>query len=63
MIKRPSLGKLREVAQSLSFSMSDEDLAFFLEDMQGPLESYETICKRRRENPSLKRPGCPVAPE
>ena len=20
-------------------------------------------CKRRRENPSLKRPGCPVAPE
>jgi uncharacterized protein (DUF927 family) len=21
------------------------------------------ICKRRRENPSLKRPGCPVAPE
>jgi hypothetical protein len=21
------------------------------------------VCKRRRENPSLKRPGCPVAPE
>jgi hypothetical protein len=21
------------------------------------------FCKRRRENPSLKRPGCPVAPE
>ena len=20
-------------------------------------------CKRRRENPSVKRPGCPVAPE
>jgi len=23
----------------------------------------EQLCKRRRENPSLKRPGSPVAPE
>ena len=25
--------------------------------------SSGTICDRRRENPSLKRPGSPVAPE
>ena len=25
--------------------------------------AVEVECKRRRENPSLKRPGCPVAPE
>ena len=24
---------------------------------------YYAFCKRRRENPSLKRPGSPVAPE
>ena len=59
MIKRPSLGKLREIAQSLSFSMSDEDLAFFLKDMQGPLESYETIAALPDFLPQVRYPRTP----
>ena len=26
-------------------------------------EAYIQACKRRRQNPSVKRPDCPVAPE
>jgi hypothetical protein len=42
------------------------------EDLAGPmaelrewldLRQIEPSCKRRSENPSLKRPGSPVAPE
>jgi transposase len=30
---------------------------------RGKTDAADAACKRRSENPSLKRPGCPVAPE
>jgi len=42
-VERPTLEKLRSVAKSLSFDLSDADLRFFLESMQGALDGYDNI--------------------
>jgi ATP-dependent helicase YprA (DUF1998 family) len=43
---------------------SGKSLCFFVPIIDAAIRARAAgECKRRRENPSLKRPGCPVAPE
>jgi amidase len=55
-VRRPTLENMRAVAKSLSFNLSDEDLRFFLEDMQGALDDYDIVDALPDFLPEVKYP-------
>jgi hypothetical protein len=58
--ERERLLKVARLREKVGKSAAAERSARLLADFEQQLAS---ICKRRRENPSVKRPGSPVAPE
>lgn len=53
-ISRPTLESLRTVAESLSLHLNDDELAFFLADMQGALDAYDTIDNLPEDLPEVR---------
>ncbi|CCF00970.1 putative amidase (plasmid) [Sinorhizobium fredii HH103] len=58
-VRRPTLGQLKSVADSLSFDLSDEDLSFYLEEMQGALDLYDVVDALPDHLPKVKYPRTP----
>jgi amidase len=56
---RPTLGQLKSVAESLSFNLSDEDLRFFMEEMQPALDLYDLVEALPDHLPAVKYPRMP----
>ncbi|MCW1411108.1 amidase [Rhizobium sp. 1AS11] len=56
---RPTLGQLKSVAESLSFNLSDEDLRFFMEEMQPALDLYDLVEALPDHLPAVKYPRAP----
>ncbi|MGO7422377.1 amidase, partial [Rhizobium ruizarguesonis] len=56
---RPTLGQLKSVAESLSFNLSDEDLRFFMEEMQPALDLYDLVEALPDNLPAVKYPRAP----
>jgi amidase len=58
-VRRPTLEQLRSVAESLSFNLSNADLQFFIEDMQGALEGYDSVDALPDYLPEVRYPRIP----
>ncbi|TAW20038.1 amidase [Rhizobium ruizarguesonis] len=56
---RPTLGQLKSVAESLSFNLSDEDLRFFMEEMQPALDLYDLVEALPDHLPAVKYSRAP----
>ncbi|MGY4505816.1 Asp-tRNA(Asn)/Glu-tRNA(Gln) amidotransferase A subunit family amidase [Bradyrhizobium sp. GM24.11] len=58
-VRRPNPERLRAVAESLSFRLSDDDLRFFLKSMEGALDGYDTVDALPDYLPKVKYPRAP----
>ncbi|MEO0543995.1 MAG: amidase [Pseudomonadota bacterium] len=58
-VQKPSLARLGDVAQDLGFDLSQDDLEFFLQDMQGVLDDCSVIDDLPDYLPKTKYPRTP----
>ncbi|MBO6777239.1 MAG: amidase [Marinibacterium sp.] len=58
-IKRPNLDQIAEIAASLGMNMDDDEVAFFLENMQGTFDAYDALDEMPDEIPAVKYPRTP----
>jgi amidase len=59
MVKRPTLEQLREIVGSLHMSMSDREVAEYLEVLEGTFQAYDRIAQLPDNLPEVRYPRTP----
>ncbi len=58
-VKRPTLAQMKEVVASLHMSMSDREVAEYLEVMEGTMQAYDRIAQLPDNLPPVRYPRTP----
>ena len=58
-VKRPTLAQMKEVVASLHMSMSDREVADYLEVMEGAMQAYDRIAQLPDNLPPVRYPRTP----
>ena len=58
-VKRPTLNQMREMSQSLGFSMSDSELSSYLDVMEPYIQGYDRISSETDYLPEVRYPRAP----
>lgn len=58
-VKRPTLAQMKEVVASLHMSMSDREVADYMEVMEGAMQAYDRIAQLPDNLPAVRYPRTP----
>ena len=58
-VKRPTLEQMKEIVSSLHLSMSEHEIAEYMEVMEGPLQSYDRLQQLPDFLPAVRYPRTP----